>query len=192
MEQRYIDPNDPGTVINMGVRAFRADWRVAFRAIWTEDLHLTYVAPINPEVIEVSVSPEWARHAIPGISGDGIQWVRTRSREVRLRFQYTQRAQIDSGNPMTPEMFNKFFHSLGYPLTFEGRPPNIALVWPGHMNFWGVAFDIRIGADRFTTGRGDPLSMFAELTLAELPYAGNYFLGQDISRWTSGSLRLEK
>lgn len=174
------------------MRSLRAEWRVALRAAWTEDLHITYVAPINPEVIDVSVSPEWARHAIPGIVLDGLQWVRTRSRETRLRFQYTQRAQIDPGSSMTPRVFNSFFHSLAYPLTFEGSPPDIWLMWPGYMSIFGIATDIRIGADRFTTSRGDPLSMFAELTLVDrFRSTESNLVGQDITEWVSGSLRLE-
>lgn len=179
--------DDPGVNLNseaaVDLSFPNGDGRIAYKdhvvfrrkLPWERRWGYLYYAIANPETFSSSVTSNYVKQAVLGLSHEVTQWTATASRTIDMdlwcSFHVLQRLL---GNKVKPKVlldYRNFFESLMVPSRAGLPPPLVAMSWPGaDLYFIGVIEDLAIEYQRFSI-TGAPIEFTLSLSMLEVPAA---------------------
>lgn len=127
------------------------------------------IAQFNPTEFTESVSVEYSRQKVVGLSHQPLQYVNTGNDALGFDLFFN----AEDIEQLKRNMFSrKFLLSVAYPrrtaqLVTGGGPPRLMFIWPGFISLTCVLIGVSFTYQRFAA-TGHPLEFTASVTLEEI------------------------
>ena len=169
-------PFQPITFMNVGVpQRIEPKNVVAFYVAYPQKLqNSSYLveAVVNPTSFTESMSSEYSKRPVIGLSHEVLQYSRTSNREIKMELwvSYTVLIQrFSAQEKISPLQYRNRFHAMLVPAGPRMCPPVVVLYWPfADLGFKGVATSIEIEYTQFSQ-MGDPLEYTITAAFTEIP-----------------------
>lgn len=131
----------------------------------------------NPETFTESFGVNYAKHVVPGLGYQILQYINTNNNVIPLTIYLSDLAAISetaggSAFQMKVEEAKKFLQSLCYPVRGPSggwaAPPLCMFLWPSVVRFRCVVTELKFTHQRFYGDTLGVMALTAELTLEEV------------------------
>jgi hypothetical protein len=127
-------------------------------------------AQFNPTELEEALEVNWARHTVPGLSHQPLQFVNTNNTKFTLELNFE--AQDPTADLEQILRARRFLQSLCYPRrgaanVAGGGPPRALFVWPTIVSLTCVITSLTFKYSRFNLA-GTPVQFTAKVGLEEI------------------------
>jgi hypothetical protein len=130
----------------------------------------------NPETFTESFGVNYAKHVVPGLGYQILQYIGTSNNVIPLALYLSDLAAVSAGKAPSLDMntneAKKFLQSLCYPVRGPSggwaAPPLCMFVWPKVVRFTCVVTELKFTHQRFFGDTLGVMALTAELTLEEI------------------------
>ena len=130
----------------------------------------------NPPTFGEKFSADYARHTIPGLGYQVLQYIATNNNQITLELYMSSVVsnyeETSAADPFDIEDAKDFLQSLLYPVRTPAggwtAPPELLFVWPKAIRMNCVAVDLKFEHQKFSLGDSRTIVYMASLTLEEL------------------------
>lgn len=135
-----------------------------------ENPSLSLTAQFNPQELELSLRPIWAKHVVPGLSHPVKHYSHTDARQVSFDLEFN--ADSPGADLKSIEFAQRFLQAMCYTSRTAqgikaGQPNRLLFVWPNFMSWVTTISDVGIRVQAFNR-LGAPIRFTAKLVLEEI------------------------